>query len=106
MKALKEGKSKENLVAGFKICGIIRIDIHQLLGRISILNQPARENDVAAVDHSLIQILSELRSPGPKRRKKSKRVKVVPGKKCNCQRLKKKINRLTFLVHLAKLQRN
>ena len=80
MKALKEGKSKENLVAGFKKCGIVPIDMNQLLGRIPISNQPAQENDAAAVDHSLIKILSELCSPGPKRQKKSKRVKVVPGK--------------------------
>ena len=80
MKALKEGKSKENLGAGLKKCGIVFIDINQLLGRIPISHQPAQENDAAAVDHPLIHILSELRSPGPNDKKKSKRVKVVPGK--------------------------
>ena len=71
--ALKDGNGRNNLVAGFRKCGIYPLDINQL---------PAQDigTVAAAVDSILIKILSEMRSDGPKRPQKSKKSKLLQEK--------------------------
>ena len=84
VKALDECNGKENLVSGFRKCGIVPCDVTPLLG--SLPSAPSSsEDNVAAMDESLIKILTELRKDGPKRTYKSKKVTVVAGKSVSAE---------------------
>ena len=76
------------MIAGFKKCGIRPIDATPLSGRLPNANQFFQEDDAAAVDQSLIKMLSELHFPGPKQAKRSKKVKATSGKSVNAEHLK------------------
>ena len=80
MKALEEGNGKANLINGFRKCGIVPCNVNELL--TSLPKDPScKEDNVAAMDQSLINILTEMRQDGPKRSsKKSKKVQMVAGK--------------------------
>ena len=80
VKALEEGDSKDNLIKGFKKCGIVPTDVTPLLARIPGPENSTKQDDEVAADQSLINILTELRGDRPERTKKSKRIAVVPGK--------------------------
>ena len=80
VKALEEGDSKDNLIKGFKKCGIVPTDVTPLLARIPGPENSTKQDDAVAADQSLINILTQLCGDGPKRTKKSKRIAVVPGK--------------------------
>ena len=68
-------------IAGFRKCGIVPLDVKQVLSRLPN-EQTSQENDAAAVDRSLIEILKEPcgSNEGPKLAKKSKRIIIMPGK--------------------------
>ena len=89
IKVLKEGNGKANLIAGFRKCGIVPLDVTQLLARLPNANQSTQKDDATAADSSLIEILTELRGEGPKRAKKSKRIAVVPGKSVSVEDIDK-----------------
>ena len=73
------GNGKQNLINGIRKCGVFPCDPEQLLQRLP--KPPStQEDDAAAMDQSLIGILTEMRQDGPKRAGKSKKVNVVAGK--------------------------
>ena len=74
-----ERNGKTNVVSGFRKCGIFPLDVKPLLERLP-KPESSKEDDAAAMDTSLINILTEMRQAGPSRAKKSKTIKVSPGK--------------------------
>ena len=76
---LAEGNRKENLINGFRKCGIVPCDPEPIVQRLpKVPSTP--EEDASAMDASLINILTEMREAGPSRQKKSKQLTVEPGK--------------------------
>ena len=69
----------KTLINGFRKCGVFPCDPEQLLQQLP--KPPStQEDDAAAMDQSLIGILTKMRQDGPKRAGKSKKVNVVAGK--------------------------
>lgn len=80
VKALHDGNGAKNVISGFKKCGIYPLNLTQLLSNLPSAKTENDEDNVAAADTSLLNILTEMRAEGPKRAKKSKKISIVAGK--------------------------
>ena len=105
VKALEEENGRANLIKGFKKCGIVSIDVTPLLARIPGPENFTKQDDVVAADQSLINILTELHSDGPKGTKKSKRIAVTPEKSVSVEDIENQQQRTKHLAALSNHQR-
>lgn len=75
--------AKQNLISGFKACGINPFDPTQVLKRLpSWLQEGTTEDEAKHLNCSFIELLKSIRHPDGKteRQQKKKRLDVVPGK--------------------------
>ena len=71
VEVLQKGNGKFNLINRFRKCGIVLCNVNELL--VSLPKAPScNEDDAAAMDESLVNILTEMRQDRLQRARKSR----------------------------------
>ena len=78
LKALTDDLNKENLVSGFKKCGIYPLDRNQVLNCLPCEDDPREAN--MRVDESLIDLLKSASGKKDAASKRGKKISFAPGK--------------------------
>ena len=82
LKKLMDDLKTENMIAGFKACGLVPLNREEVLKKLP-QKPPSADESITAIDSTIIEHLESLRGskdvPGPSKRRR-KKLNVVPGR--------------------------